>query len=122
MNGLNILAIYNKQRDKSHSERLREACAKLIPDEAYERLLIDRAERRQVDIKDNITLGDYKGRCRRITTFVFLRAAKKAIDSEKEYWPLTVRRVHYLLLNDPPFATIRNQTQHTKMIWPAIRH
>jgi hypothetical protein len=24
------------------------------------------------------------------------------VESEKEYWPLTVRRVHYLLLNDPP--------------------
>jgi hypothetical protein len=46
-------------------------------------------------------MGNYKGRAR-ITTLAFLRAAQKAIESEKEYWPLTVRRVHYLLLNDPP--------------------
>ncbi len=98
---LNILAIYNKQRDKSHAERLREAMLEIDPDEAYERLLQDRNERRQVDIEDNVTLGDYRGRAR-ITTLAFLRAAQKVIDSEKEYWPLTVRRVHYLLLNDPP--------------------
>ncbi len=98
---LNILAIYNKQRDKSHAERLREAMLEIDPDEAYERLLQDRNERRQVDIEANVTLGSYKGRAR-ITTLAFLRAAQKAIDSEKEYWPLTVRRVHYLLLNDPP--------------------
>ena len=54
---LNILAIYNKQRDKSHAERLREAMLEIDPDEAYERLLQDRNERRQVDIEDNVTLG-----------------------------------------------------------------
>jgi hypothetical protein len=98
---LSTLSIYNKQRDKSHAERLREAMLEINPDEAYTKLLIDRYERRQVDIEDNVTLGDYKGRAR-ITTMAFLRAAQKAIGSEKEYWPLTVRRVHYLLLNSPP--------------------
>lgn len=98
---LNLLAIYNKQRDKSPAERLREAMLEINPDEAYKRLLIDRIKRRQVDIEDNVTLGDFKGRAR-ITTMAFLRAAQRAIDSEKEYWPLIVRRVHYLLLNDPP--------------------
>jgi hypothetical protein len=98
---LKILAKYNEQRDKSYAERLREAMLEIDQDDVYQRLLIDRAERRQVDIKDNVTLGDYKGRAR-ITTLAFLRAAQKAIDSEKEYWPLTVRRVHYLMLNDPP--------------------
>ena len=98
---LEILSVYNKQRDKSHAERLREAMQEIDPEEAYERLLIDRFERRQVNIEDNVTLGDVKERAR-ITTMAFLNAAKKAIESEKEYWPLTVRRVHYLLLNNPP--------------------
>ena len=98
---LSVLAIYNKQRDKSHAERLREAIQEINPGEAYERLLSDRVERRRIDIEDNVALGSYKGRAR-ITTFAFLRAAQKAIESEKEFWPLTVRRVHYLLLNKPP--------------------
>ena len=98
---LGILSIYNKQRDKSHAECLREAMLEIDPDEAYDRLRQDRDKRRQVDIKDNVALGDYKGRAR-ITTLAFLRAAQRAIESEKEYWPLSVRRVHYLLLNDPP--------------------
>ncbi len=38
----------------------------------------------------------------KITTMQFLKAAIEVIDSQREYWPLTVRRVHYLLLNDPP--------------------
>ena len=32
----------------------------------------------------------------------FLAKAQSVILDNREYWPLTVRRVHYLLLNDPP--------------------
>ena len=98
---LDILAVYNKQRDKSHAERLREAMQEIDPDEAYEHLRQDRNDRHRVDVEDNVTLGAYKGRAR-ITTMAFLRAVQQAIELEKQFWPLTVRRVHYLLLNDPP--------------------
>ena len=37
-----------------------------------------------------------------ITTMRFLAKAQSVILDNREYWPLTVRRVHYLLLNDPP--------------------
>jgi len=96
-----LLAVYNKQRDKSHAERLREAIQEISPDEAYKNLLQDRIERQRVDIEDNVFLGDFKTRAR-ITTRAFLQAAQRAIESERQFWPLTVRRVHYLLLNDPP--------------------
>ena len=96
-----LLADYNKQRDKSNAECLREAMQEISPDEAYQHLLLDRIKRRQIDIEDNIVLGDCKTRAK-ITTRAFLQAAQRAIESEKEFWPLTVRRVHYLLLNDPP--------------------
>jgi len=98
---LEILSTYNKQRDKSHVERLREAMQEIDPDAAYDNLLKDRYKRSKVDLEDNIILGEYKGRAR-ITTRAFLQGAKKVIESEREYWPLTDRRVHYLLLNNPP--------------------
>lgn len=98
---VDLLAIYNKQRDKSHAERLREAMQEIDTGEAYTCLLIDRINRRHVDIEDNVILGGYRGRAR-ITTMDFLRAAQRAVESEKEFWPLSVRRVHYLLLNNPP--------------------
>lgn len=34
----------------------------------------------------------------------FLEAAIKVIDRLKPYWPLTVRQIHYKLLNDPPLT------------------
>lgn len=98
---LEVLALYNKQRDKSHAERLREAMQEIKPDEAYQNLLQDRIERRRIDIEDNVELGESKRRAR-ITTRAFLQAAQRAIESERDFWPETVRRVHYLLLNDPP--------------------
>ncbi|MCK9233356.1 MAG: ParB N-terminal domain-containing protein [Syntrophales bacterium] len=98
---LGVLALYNKQRSKSQAELLREAMQEVKPDEAYQNLLQDRIGRRQVSIDDNVHLGECKRRAR-ITTRAFLQAAQRAIESEKEYWPLTVRRVHYLLLNNPP--------------------
>jgi len=98
---IKLLAVYNKQRDKSHAERLREAMQEISPDEAYKNLLQDRIERRQIEIDDNVYLGDCKTRAR-ITTQAFLKAAQRAIESERQFWPLTVRRIHYLLLNNPP--------------------
>lgn len=34
----------------------------------------------------------------------FLQAAQKVIEELNEYWPLSVRQVHYKLLNDPPLT------------------
>lgn len=112
---ISVLAVYNKQRDKSHAERLREALQEVDPDTAYLSLITDRQSRRQVHLDDNVLLGDFKRRAR-ITTKAFLKAAQKAIESEKDFWPLTVRRVHYLLLNDPPLRHDRkpNSTYQNK--------
>jgi len=98
---LSVLATYNKQRDKSHAERLREAMLEIDPDDVYAALKADRAKRQKVNIESNIDLGEYKRRAR-ITTRVFLKAAQWVLEAEENYWPLTVRRVHYLILNDPP--------------------
>jgi hypothetical protein len=98
---LSVLYTYNKQRDKNYSERLREAMAEVDPIEAHNNLLVYRHNRRRVALDINVVMGTTKIRAR-ITTMKFLQAATDAIHSEREFWPLQVRRVHYLLLNDPP--------------------
>ena len=95
-----LLAVYNKQRDKSNAERTREAMADIKPEKAWLRLLRDRHNNRYM-IDDNVLMGAVRKRSK-IMSMAFLKAAQKAIDSEREYWPMTVRRVHYLLLNEPP--------------------
>lgn len=100
---LRLLRRYNRQREKSCSERLREISLDLEPEKTYNRLQRRRIERliRLSHQTDTISLGKKQTRSR-ITTLKFLSAAIKIIFENKEYWPLTDRRIHYLLLNDPP--------------------
>lgn len=97
---LAALKLHNQQREKTPGERIREELAAVDPSAAYETLKRHRAQ--QLDnIAVNIALGAAKKRSK-ITTLQFLQAAQQVIDDNREWWPLTVRRIHYLLLNDPP--------------------
>ncbi len=100
---LEILRLYNQQRDKSPGERIREKMLDIDPEQARSDLLARRVKAMVMKgaTSSNVQLGKVKKRAR-ITTVQFLEAAQKVIQENKEYWPLTDRRVHYLLLNDPP--------------------
>lgn len=100
---LDVLCGFNRQREKSPGERIREKMLEIEPLEALEKL---KTQRRQARILKgatpaNVKLGGVKKRAK-ITTLKFLRAVQTVIEDNKEYWPLTDRRIHYLLLNDPP--------------------
>lgn len=100
---LETLRRFNQQREKSPGERIREKLLEIDPTEAHQEL-----KRRRLDAAKmqgandaNVRMGAVKTRAA-ITTMQFLAKAQAVIMENKEYWPLTVRRVHYLLLNDPP--------------------
>jgi len=100
---LAVLRLHNQQREKSPGERIREKLLDIDKAEAYCHL-----QKRRRDItamtgadKSNVFMGRVKTRAR-ITTIGFLNAVKKVVQENEEYWPLTDRRIHYLLLNDPP--------------------
>ena len=100
---LKLLRRFNQQRDKSPGEKIREISLDIDPKEAVIKLRersIDRTIRSYKE-KGNIVLGERKKRSK-ITTTQFLSAVKKIIKENEEYLPLTDRRLHYLLLNDPP--------------------
>ena len=100
---LALLRLYNQQRDKSTGEKIREKLLEVDKSEAYSKLLMRRVDILTASggIKSNIKLGSARKRSK-ITTLLFLNAVKSVIEENREYWPLTDRRVHYLLLNDPP--------------------
>jgi len=100
---LEVLRLYNQQREKSPGERIKEKLLDIDPKDAHQEL-----KRRRLDsfllkgaTDANVKMGAVKKRAS-ITTMQFLAKAQAVILENKEYWPLTVRRVHYLLLNDPP--------------------
>ena len=101
---LDLLRLYNQQREKSPSEKIKEALIGVDPKIAYVELKMFNQRRKAIDsTRGEITVSGIKTRAK-ITTLQFLAAAKSVIEKEKEYWPLSVRRVHYLLLNNPPLC------------------
>lgn len=100
---LATLRRYNQQREKSPSERIREKLLAIDPKKAHIALLRRRIEDHAMAgaVESNVKLGNSKKRAR-ITTMQFLDAVKHIIQENKPYWPLTDRRVYYLLLNNPP--------------------
>jgi len=101
---LDLLRLYNQQREKSTTEKIREALIGVDPKRAYIELKMLNMRRKAIDsASGEIIVTGIKTRAK-ITTLGFLIASKAAIQKEKEYWPLSVRRVHYLLLNDPPLC------------------
>ena len=98
---LEILRSFNQQRDKTPGEKIREELLQIDREEAYATLRRQRVTQQLDPVTSNVDLGAVKKRAC-ITTVQFLKAVQKVILDNMEYWPLTVRRVHYLLLNDPP--------------------
>ena len=100
---LDVLRRFNRQREKSPSERIREKMLEIEPHQALEKLKTQRRHARMLKgaAPANVAIGGVKKRAK-ITTLKFLQAVQKVVEENEEYWPLTDRRIHYLLLNDPP--------------------
>jgi hypothetical protein len=99
---LQFLRDCNMQRVKSLDEVLREEVVSADPEEAYRRLRKYRADQADVSV-DTIEMGDVKRRAR-ITKAKrpFLDAILRIIEEYKASLPLSVRQIHYYLLNNPP--------------------
>ncbi|MCO6436783.1 MAG: ParB/RepB/Spo0J family partition protein [Phycisphaerae bacterium] len=102
---LRLLREHNRQRVKSLDEMLREGVASVDPDEAHALLLAHR--RKKSDMSD-CRLAPIELTARRARKRIgplkqaMLGAAIKVIEDRREFWPLSVRQIHYTLLNDPP--------------------
>lgn len=108
------LVAYNLQRVKSSSVRLKEVLVNIDPDIAYEQL-IEQREERDRDAPPQIMITGTKTRSiisdRKQD---FLNAAVTVINDLKEFWPVTVRQVHYGLLNSPPLRNSSSGKQRSK--------
>ena len=108
-----LLAQYNPQRVKSVATVLSE---KLLLSAGRDDCGQDWSEYR--DKRDNPELKGMKVMgCKSVEPvgprrYQFLGAAQKVISELRSYWPLTVRQVHYKLLNNPPLTqTTKRKTE-----------
>jgi len=118
---LTLLRTHNYQRDKTPYERIREELVTIDPKKALFDLKRNRLSVKAL-LTTNIEMGSSKSRPR-ITTTQFLEAVQRIIEENEEYLPLTDRRIHYLLLNDPPLkhdkkpdSTYRNDKNSYKAL------
>jgi ParB-like chromosome segregation protein Spo0J len=102
-----LLVSANKQRVKSMDEILREELALRAGEDwdsecAIERLREHRRAAARVDV-DTIEIEGSKRRCKiSPAKQEMLDAVLAVLRAYREFLPVTVRRVHYALLNDPP--------------------
>jgi hypothetical protein len=97
-----LLREHNRQREKTNAERLREEIVSASEEDAVAELWAYRREKAAVNVKP-IELGLVRFRAEiSDAKQEMLRAAVEVINSLKPYWPLSDRRIHYALLNDPP--------------------
>jgi len=94
-----ILRAHNHQRVKSSAVRLKEVLLDINPKLAHAQLIAEREERDrdappQLSISGEKTRSGISERKQQ-----FLDAAMLVVNDLKDYWPVTVRQVHYGLLN-----------------------
>ncbi|NLF09475.1 MAG: ParB N-terminal domain-containing protein [Pirellulaceae bacterium] len=100
---LELLREHNRQRVKSREEMLRETIIDAKPEDAYRQLTAYRTRKPRQPGGKAVKIIGTKTRAK-ITAAKspLLSAVKKIISSLEDVWPVTVRQVHYQLLNDPP--------------------
>lgn len=107
------LADYNPQRIKSVGSLLREAMLR-NNDAADTYAAIE--ERREASLHVDAEFMDVAG-SKQVTEISerrqeFLAAVQKVIESLQSYWPLSIRQIHYRLLNDPPLKQTPKRSKH----------
>ena len=102
-----LLREYNRQREKTRVERAREAVIDVNPDEEYRALIEHRDDAGDVRGGPALDLGKVKVRGRiGAAKEPMLAAALAVLEENRRYWPMSVRQIHYRLLNDPPWRSV----------------
>lgn len=116
-----LLREYNRQRVKSLDEQIRESIIDADPDEARAELVEYRRQKSKVG-QDPLSIGEIKAR-KKISPAkdAFNAAIDRVLESLAAFWPVSVRQIHYGLLNDPPLkhaskpdSRYRNDTRSYK--------
>ncbi len=95
---------FNRQRVKGVEESVREqhVDASISTNNARAQLQIDKITRADIRVSKMEIFGTKKRSEISDAMQPFIDAIKKVISETKEFWPLSDRQVHYLLLNAPP--------------------
>jgi ParB-like chromosome segregation protein Spo0J len=99
-----LLTEYNRQRVKTLDEIAREEILRADPEDAYRELVEQRRQASRVEVGlERIQIDGYKRRSQiSPAKRLMLEAVLRVIQERGDFLPLTLRQIHYALLNDPP--------------------
>lgn len=97
-----LLREYNRQRDKSFAEKLREELVTISPHSAHASLIAHRKEAATVTVKSITITGTTTRAAISKAKKPFLDAILGVLEDRRKFWPLSDRQIHYALLNNPP--------------------
>lgn len=109
---LELLVSCNIQREKTRDEQLRESVIQTDPEEAYAALLQHR------DAKSAVTCETIELKERRNRKEISAQkrdmadAVLRVIEANRKFWPMSVRAVHYRLLNETFFRNTRTKSKY----------
>jgi len=97
-----LLREYNRQREKTLDERLREEVVSVNVDDAYSALVQYRQQASAISA-ETVTLGKCKERSE-ITAAKqpMIDAIQRVLQERRNFWPMSDRTIHYALLNIKP--------------------
>jgi hypothetical protein len=114
---------YNRQREKSFDEKMREIAVESDPDEAYTTLVKARRARSRVAAAPMVLVGKIKRSQISPAAGPMMAAIQRVLEERRDFWPLSDRVIHYALLNDPPLrhaskpgSKYRNTHQYYKTL------
>jgi ParB-like nuclease family protein len=108
-----LLREHNRHRVKTRDELLREAIVNVDPTEAHRALTAYRERKAKVDPALPIEVREAGRRCGiSAAKMEFLHAVKKIIAENRKFLPLSLRQIHYQLLNEPPLIHSRKPDSH----------
>ena len=113
---LRLLVEANTQRKKTAGMLFREAAMKIDPEQAHEELVEEQREKDRErkfgsDLSDQAVYGKNLAGRKKISkaSMPFLEAALRVINAHEEFWPLSVRQIHYRLLG--PEAPLKHASK-----------
>lgn len=104
---LRLLREYNRQREKSFDEKVREEIISANPEDAYQSLIAYRRESAQVKVEILEIVGTKRRAAITLAKKPMLDAILLGLEELRDFWPVSDRRIHYWLLNEPPLRHAR---------------
>jgi hypothetical protein len=98
-----LLRDHNRQRNKSVADQIREEIVDINPEEAHHRLVEMRDKAARAPERNGVQKLQVQGTKRRFRISEdkreHVRHILRIVEEREEYWPLSIRGVHYPLLN-----------------------